>query len=403
MPSLGIAPHPGGLRQDRRLPAANLRDAERCPARAFKEMSGPPKPRYTRMTRANMGSPKGREPYGDRVPVVVAGVTTCQGGREGRPQGQGAQVIGCYDRKACGMQNAETVLGVLRDRGSKGLPCNGLYRQMFNRDLYLLAYGRIYANQGAMTPGASAETADGMSEDKIDDNRFLRLIKQMLKAGYLEDWKYHETLSGSPQGGVVSPILSNIYLHKLDVYVEAVLIPQYTRGKYRQHNPEYERIKSRIWRTRARGDRDQARILRRTLRQLPSGDPQDPGYRRLRYTRYADDHLLGFTGPKAEAEAIKDQLARFLRDELALELNPDKTLVTHARTRAARYLGYEIIAQHGNDKVTNGRRPVLQNLDDYDIVSTFGAEYRGIVGYYRLAHDVWRLNELRWHALTSWA
>ena len=66
------------------------------------------------------------------------------------------------------MQSAETVLGVLRDRGRKGLPCNELYRQMFNRDLYLLAYGRIYANQGAMTPGASAETADGMSEDKID-------------------------------------------------------------------------------------------------------------------------------------------------------------------------------------------------------------------------------------------
>src|SRR6266511_5774066 len=95
-----------------------------------------------------MGSPKGCEPYGDRVPVVVAGVTTCQGGREGRPQGEGAQVIGYYDRKACAMQSAETVLGVLRDRGRKGLPCNELYRQMFNRDLYLLAYGRIYANQG---------------------------------------------------------------------------------------------------------------------------------------------------------------------------------------------------------------------------------------------------------------
>jgi hypothetical protein len=66
------------------------------------------------------------------------------------------------------LQSAETVLGVLRDRGRKGLPCNELYRQMFNRDLYLLAYGRIYANQGAMIPGAGAETADGMSEDKID-------------------------------------------------------------------------------------------------------------------------------------------------------------------------------------------------------------------------------------------
>ena len=182
--------------------------------------------------------------------------------------------------------------------------------------------------------------------EKIHDNRFLRLIHQMLKAGYLEDWRYHRTLSGAPQGGVVSPILSNIYLHKLDVFVETVLIPQYTRGTRRRPNPEYERIRARIRRARACGKRDLVRDLHRKLRRLPSGDPQDPGYRRLRYTRYADDHLLGFIGPKAEAEAIKDQLARFLRDDLALELNPDKTLITHARTRAARYLGYEITIQH---------------------------------------------------------
>jgi group II intron reverse transcriptase/maturase len=443
------------------------------------------------------------------------------------------------------MQNAETVLGVLRERGNKDLPCNELYRQLFNRDLYLLAYGKIYANQGAMTPGTSAETADGMSEDKIDtiieamrheryrfsparriyipkkdgnlrplglpswsdklvgevvcllleayyeptfsdhshgfrpdrgchtalrdvertwtgttwfiegdisdcfgsldheivirilsekihDNRFLRLIKQMLKAGYLEDWKYHQTLSGSPQGGVVSPILSNIYLHKLDVFVETVLIPQYTRGRYRKRNPEYGRRRHQMALARARGNRDQTRDLLRSLRRLPSGDPQDPGYRRLRYSRYADDHILGFIGPKAEAEAIKDQLERFLRDDLALELNPDKTLITHARTRAARYLGYEITVQHCDNKITHGRRTVngtvalripldvikakrvpyrrhgkpwhrsaLQNLDDYDIVATFGAEHRGIVGYYLLATDVWRLGNLHWYALTS--
>jgi hypothetical protein len=268
--------------------------------------------------------------------------------------------------------------------------------------------------------------------EKIHDNRFLRLIHQMLKAGYLEDWKYHQTLSGAPQGGVVSPILSNIYLHKLDVFVETVLIPQYTRGKRRKRNPEYGRRLAQIRRARARGNLDKARNLRRSLRQLPSGDPQDPGYRRLRYTRYADDHLLGFIGPKAEAEAIKDQLARFLRDDLALELHPSKTLITHARTRAARYLGYEIIIQHGDEKITHGRRavngvialripldvikakrapyrrhgkpwhrPALQNLHDYDIVATFGAEYRGIVGYYLLATDVWRLRDLRWHAETS--
>src|SRR6266496_5159805 len=114
-------------------------------------------------------SPKGRESYGGRGPIVVAGVTSCQGGREGRPQGKGVQVTGRNNPEVCVMQNAEKVLGVLHDRGKNGLPCNELYRQMFNKELYLMAYGRIYANHGAMTPGASAETADGMSEDKIHE------------------------------------------------------------------------------------------------------------------------------------------------------------------------------------------------------------------------------------------
>lgn len=443
------------------------------------------------------------------------------------------------------MQNAETVLGVLRDRGRRGLPCNELYRQLFNPQLYLLAYGRIYSNRGAMTPGATQETADGMSmekigriidamrheryrfspvrrtyipkqfgkrrplglptwsdklvgevvrlllqayyeptfsdrshgfrpgrgchtalrevadtwtgttwfiegdisdcfgsldhdvmvgilAEKIHDNRFLRLMRNMLTAGYLEDWRWHATLSGAPQGGVVSPILSNIYLHKLDEYVETVLIPQHTRGVRRKRNPDYIRVKNRLAYARKRGDRTTVRELRKLQRSLPSVDPYDPGYRRLRYSRYADDHLLGFTGPKAEAEAIKDQLARFLRDELALELNADKTLITHARTRAARYLGYEIIVQHGDSKITGGRRTVngkvalrvprdvirakcapylrhgkpwhrtaMQNLDDYQIVKTYVAEYRGIVQYYLLANDVWRLKSLHWAARTS--
>jgi len=99
---------------------------------------------------------------------------------------------------------------------------------------------------------------------------------------------------------------------------------------------------------RRRGDRVEVRRLSQQMRAIPSVAPTDPGYRRLKYVRYADDQLLGFTGPKAEAEEIKDQLARFLRGELALEMNADKTLITHARTRAARYLGYEIIVQHGD-------------------------------------------------------
>jgi hypothetical protein len=268
--------------------------------------------------------------------------------------------------------------------------------------------------------------------EKIHDNRFLRLMRNMLKAGYLEDWRWNVTLSGCPQGGVVSPVLSNIYLHKLDEYVETVLIPQHTQGTCRRRNPAYISARNRLAYARRLGDRDKARQSRRQLRSLPVGDPQDPDYRRLRYSRYADDHLLGFIGPKAEAEAIKDQLARFLRDDLALELNADKTLITHARTRAARYLGYEIIVQHSDSKITKGQRSVngkialrvpldaikakrapyrrhgkpwhrtaMQNLDDYDIVKAHGAEYRGIVQYYLLATDVWRLKALRWDAQTS--
>jgi group II intron reverse transcriptase/maturase len=443
------------------------------------------------------------------------------------------------------MQSAETVLGVLRERGGKGLPCNELYRQLFNPQLYLLAYGRIYSNDGAMTPGVTQETADGMSmakieriidamrheryrfspvrrtwipkkngtlrplglptwsdklvgevvrllleayyepqfsgrshgyrpgrgchtalsevertwtgttwfiesdiadcfgsldhevmlkilAEKVHDNRFLRLIKQMLKAGYLEDWQWNATHSGAPQGGVVSPVLSNIYLHKLDEFVETVLIPQYTQGACRRPNPEYREVKGRLRQARRHGNRAEARGLRRQLRCLPSGDPYDPGFRRLRYSRYADDHILGFIGPKAEAEAIKDQLAAFLRDELKLELSVEKTLITHARTRAARYLNYEIVTQHADSKITgsqrgvNGKialrmprdvikakcapylqhgkpwhRTVMQNLDDYEIVKTYGAEYRGTIQYYMLASDVWRFDRLRWVAETS--
>src|SRR5436190_10374599 len=137
-------------------------------------------------------------------------------------------------------------------------------------------------------------------------------------------------------GGVVSPVLSNIYLHKLDQFAETVLIPQYTKGNRRKRNPAYIKVKSSLAYARKRGKRHKARTLRQQLRRLPIGDPHDPDYRRLRYSRYADDHLLGFIGPKAEAEKIKAQLAGFLGDELKLELSAEKTLITHARSRAAR-------------------------------------------------------------------
>jgi hypothetical protein len=127
--------------------------------------------------------------------------------------------------------------------------------------------------------------------ERIHDNRFLRLVRNMLTAGYLEDWRWGATLSGTPQGGVASPVLSSIYLHKLDQFVETVLIPEYTRGDRRARNPAYLDLQNQLAKARRRGDRDQARSLRRQMVSLPSADPHDPGYRRLRYCRYADDHL----------------------------------------------------------------------------------------------------------------
>ena len=159
----------------------------------------------------------------------------------------------------------------------------------------------------------------------------------------------------------------------------------------------------------------------------PSWTPNSSTAKAASHRRYADDHLLGFTGPKAEAEEIKARLAAFLREDLKLELNQAKTLIAHARSGATRFLGYEITVQHSRDRpqVNGGiwlrvpptvvkakcapylahgqpeRRTELMNLTDLLIISTYGAEYRGIVQYYLLAGDVWRLNRLEWVASTS--
>ncbi len=269
--------------------------------------------------------------------------------------------------------------------------------------------------------------------EKIHDGRFLRLVEAMLKAGYLEDWRWNATLSGAPQGGVASPILSNIYLDRLDRYVEKQLLPQYNRGERRAPNPAYERVSAAIRGARRDGDRELVRRLRLQRRTLPSKDLHDPGYRRLRYVRYADDVLLGFSGPKAEAVQIKQQLGQFLHDELKLELSEAKTLITHARTGRARFLGYDIVTQQADNKLDRrGRRtvnagiglrvpreaiarrcalymrrgkpwhrPQMLSDHDYSIVSQYQAEYRGVVQYYLLAADVCRLGKLHWVMQTS--
>ena len=130
-------------------------------------------------------------------------------------------------------------------------------------------------------------------QDNIKDNRFLRLIEGALKAGDCEEWKYHPTRSGSPQGGGVSPILSNIYMDRLDKYIENTLIPEYTRGERHGGNPAYARLWREAWKQRKKGNLERAKALRKEMQQHTSVDPNDQSYRRLRYERYADDFLLG--------------------------------------------------------------------------------------------------------------
>lgn len=246
------------------------------------------------------------------------------------------------------------------------------------------------------------------------------------------DHTFNKTLSGVPQGSIVSPILSNLLLSKLDTFVETVLIPQYTRGEKRQRNSEYLRLINRATRLTKKGQIKQARKLRQQAQKLPSVDPHDSEYRRLNYCRYADDFGLAFIGPKAEADEIKQRLAAFLRNELKLNLSDEKTLVTHTRSSAAKFLGYEITILQDDKKqrrTKTGRkmrslnggvglrlpwavlldkcnryqkrgRPVhrteLLNESDFTIISTYQLEYRGLVEYYRMAYNLRILNRLKW-------
>src|SRR5262249_32273938 len=155
-------------------------------------------------------------------------------------------------------------------------------------------------------------------------------IEGLLKAGYMEDWRYHDTLSGTPQGGIISPLLSNVYLNELDRFAEDTLIPTYTKGKHRKVNPEYKRLQAQIAAARRREDLVEVKRLKRERRQLMAGASCDPDYRRLRYIRYADDFLLGFVGPREEAEEIRQRLGEFLERQLKLTLSAEKTLITHA-------------------------------------------------------------------------
>ena len=444
------------------------------------------------------------------------------------------------------MQTAQTYLEVVRSRGERRLELRRIYRNLKNRELFLMAYAKLYANAGALTPGVDADdTVDAMSLKKIDkliaeldtgsyqwkptrrvnipkkngklrpisvaswsdkllqealrmvlsayyepqfstsshgfrpgrgchtalqhilntwkgtkwfieidvrscfdeinrkllleilsrkikDDRLMKLLREMLEAGYLEDWNYQQTYSGVPQGGVLSPLLTNVFLNELDQYVEQQLIPEYTRGKQRHFNNEYGRVRDAQLQAKKAGDYQRHRHLRQQQLRLPSKQTHDPDYRRLRYIRYADDALFGFVEPKSEAEDIKHKISDFLKT-LGLTLSEEKTLITHATDGHAHFLGYDISMAHADTKQTDGKRSIngrtllsvpdsvaqgwksrytrrgwprhrreLLNRSDYDIVMTYAIEFQGLVNYYTLAYDVSKkLYPIKWVFMES--
>ena len=199
----------------------------------------------------------------------------------------------------------------------------------------------------------------GILKERIADDRFIRLMWKFLKAGYIEDWTFHRTYSGTPQGGIISPILANIYLDKLDKYIKEYIV-KFDKGKKRKFSREsldFGNARKRIVRRlkSVKDERQKAKLIlelkaiEQGRAKYPNGEEMDADYRRMKYARYADDFLVGIIGSKQDAQQIKEDIKNFLADRLALELSDEKTLVTHTE-RPAKFLGYEITVRKSNDQ-----------------------------------------------------
>ncbi len=272
---------------------------------------------------------------------------------------------------------------------------------------------------------------------RIRDGRFLNLISLFLKAGYMEDKRIFHPLTGTPQGGIVSPILANIYLHELDVFMEKLCKQHSTGGSRRRFEP-YQRLDIERFYARKRGDYQRAEELLQQMRTLPTQDPFDPEYTRIKYTRYADDFVVMIIGSKALAQKVKDTIAMFLTTELHLELSMEKTAITNLTTERVSFLGYEIAKARENTRLTlrsNGIKQRAANetiqllvpdtvireklkpfvkkgkavqhnarINDpiLDILTQYNAEIRGLYNYYCLATDVsTKIGKFRYYHYTS--
>ena len=289
-------------------------------------------------------------------------------------------------------------------------------------------------------------------KERITDERFIRLIRKFLSAGYIEEWTYHRTYSGSPQGGIVSPILANIYLDKLDKYMKEY-VTKFDKGEIRAQNKEYFKLSKKKDYLAYKLEKEQNEAQKQALlknikkiekdrRLLPSGDEMDSGYKRLKYVRYADDFILSVIGSKNDSEIIKEDIKNFLHEKLKLALSEEKTLITHS-SKSAKFLGYEIYVSKSNNQTKRGRKSgvlrrdygkkvVLKlpaetmrkklldygalklinhygyenwkpqsrnrfiNNDDLEILDTYNAEIRGFYNYYSIANNSSEIHNFRY-------
>jgi len=279
---------------------------------------------------------------------------------------------------------------------------------------------------------------------RITDKRFLHLLKQFLEAGYIEDWQFHKTYTGTPQGSNLSPLLANIYLNELDQKVQE-RISEFNKGKARKKRAEYARLRTNKQRAKKlaqeTGDWTEYKAIQKKQLNMPATDPQDPNFRRMYYVRYADDFLIGISGSKGDAQETKTWLTEYLQDELKLELSQKKTLITNAKDRV-RFLGYDIKRWSNNrilrfrtpygvvtkrttaykltllmpkDKVhefartygnPNGwkgtHRTKLLHLSELEIMLIYNAEIRGFLNFYALADNMTSIaSDLLWLTTTS--
>ena len=277
--------------------------------------------------------------------------------------------------------------------------------------------------------------------ERISDNRFLRLIRKFLNAGYVEDWVFHKSYSGTPQGGIISPILANIYLDKFDKYIKEYT-EQFNKGTRRRENPIVKRFGRRkaklVAKLRKTTDEAERRRLLEKIREIvkerlkyPASDEMDAGIKRLKYVRYADDFLIGIIGSKEDCINVKEAIRKFMAEKLKLELSDEKTLITNAR-KHAKFLGYDVFVRKSNDThrdknghltrsldhkivlylttetmrkklleynavkivVQNGKevwkprgRSYMRCLDDLEIISQYNSEIMGFYNYYSIANN----------------